>query len=89
MKFARTCQLSIQKAAQPKVDDLPESERRFKPAAKLQSDGQLTKKQYLEFFTKCTQMMMSKETVGLLRAGRASTAGAGTPEDRTVINKVR
>ena len=37
MKFARTCQLSIQKAAQPKVDDLPESERRFKPAAKLQS----------------------------------------------------
>ena len=54
MKFARTCQLSIQKAAQPKVDDLPESERRFKPAAKLQSDGKLTKKQYLEFFTKCT-----------------------------------
>ena len=53
---------------------VPESERRFAPAAQLQSSGELSKKQILAFTKEATKMLLDDTSLAMLEA--ASTPQA-------------
>ena len=69
--FQQACGASMQKARKdkdqpPSMAKLSMAERRFNPAAQLQSSGELSKKQILTFTTECARMLLSDESINML-----------------------
>jgi len=67
MRFAKICQCSVMKAMMPsaRAGDVP---RRFQPAKRLVSTGNVMPKAViLKFFKNCSEMLRSEESAKLLR----------------------